>query len=244
MRGPQRCRDWLFVAALAMFLGFWIAALTGGIPSPPPSQKQSQTASDNSTDQNGPLTDFWNWITKDSIGFFTFVLAIVASSQGALIWRQGNLARKEFIATHRPRIFVQSVSIVDSATPTAFFEIVNGGESDAILIEWSGVLYSQDIDKLFRPSFGPIKRPTVKRCVLTPGRWETIDYSTGEIISTWKDFSYKLGFGSEMGKFFLVGKIVYEGLDNIRRNTGFCRMYDRGTRMWRPVEKSEYEYTY
>jgi hypothetical protein len=66
------------------------------------------------------------------IAVFTIVLARVTGRQARLSREAINLARSEFIATHRPRIVLKEVSFVDSQI---HYMLVNTGDTKATVIE-------------------------------------------------------------------------------------------------------------
>lgn len=204
-------------------------------------------------------TDFWCWITDpdhitaiSTFGIFTFtiVLAFVGWCQARLTRDAIQLARDEFNATHRPRIFVQRIS--DSwdgrDNKPAFIEIaiVNGGDSPAFITEFLGALYIQDADSAFQVPLKPERSVKYSDRRLAVGEWDTLEIKIDDISM------FYIGFAQQSKdlpiekrtRLYGIGSVTYRGDDGVTRQTGFCREYSQSTGMWSAVEKSEYEYTY
>jgi hypothetical protein len=66
--------------------------------------------------QYSPLSDWWNWITKDSVSFFTFVLAIftgilavVSILQGVFLYRADGFNRDSLTSVQRAFLFIKTI---------------------------------------------------------------------------------------------------------------------------------------
>lgn len=189
------------------------------------------------------------WVAR-----FTAVLARVTGEQARLTNEGIKLARDEFNATHRPKIFVQAVAVTDKGSRTvlkgygihnpakAIITIANGGDAPAFIIEWRAVIYYQGADAAFTPGLdvAPVQLPDENAAGISPGVFEHLGHSQVHAISDeWARFV------NEGGAMFFIGRITYQGADRIRRNTGFCRRYDpEDTGAWRIVKDSEYEFAY
>ena len=100
---------------------------------------------------NVPCT-FIDWITKPdnltaastgAIAFFTLVLTLVSSWQACLI-------RREFIASHRPRViirFIEGPEFGEDKVEFISITVANVGGSEAKIIEFGGDLARRDKEK-------------------------------------------------------------------------------------------------
>jgi hypothetical protein len=188
----------------------------------------------------------------------TAVATLVMAAFTGTLWfvtkRSVDLGRAEFEATHRPKIFVQTVTVTDKGTRTirdgqthrtparAIITIANGGDNPAFIIEWRAIIYYQNPDAAFTPGLDvePLQRPKINAHGISPGEFEDIGHTQMHAVDDdWETFL------NEGGRMFFIGRIAYQGVDKIKRNTGFCREYDPNEAgAWRPVKESEYEYTY
>jgi hypothetical protein len=87
---------------------------------------------------------FWERTTSDPVAFFTLVLAVSTIGLGLAticLYRAGNrqlnLARQEFIATHRPRVvvrFIQGPFHDENGFEFVSITLVNVGETKATIV--------------------------------------------------------------------------------------------------------------
>jgi hypothetical protein len=205
----------------------------------------------------GPFALLWGMhILDDHNGLVTAIATIFIAGFTATLYsvtgRAVKLANDEFVATHRPKIFVHSVAVTAKGRrgnpridrpfepARAIITIVNGGESWATIIEWCAVIYYQSPQAAFTPRLGDSQKPQADAPLIVPGQWEDLGHNQANVVdSDWEQFV------AEGGRMFFIGKITYEGPDKIRRNTGFCREHDaKDAGAWRRVTDSEYEYAY
>lgn len=202
------------------------------------------------------LTRYTGQLSRWTFALFmaTVVLGLLGLGGGILSYRQFRLARTEFIATHRPKLFVQTVTVTNKGTrivrngkmhhtpASAIITVANGGDTPAFIIEWQAVIYYQRPEAAFTPGLGtePIQRPKIDAAGIIPGEFQKIGHTQMHVVDDdWEEF---VNAGGQM---FFIGRITYQGADKIKRNTGFCRRYDSSEAgAWRPVKESEYEYTY
>lgn len=186
------------------------------------------------------------------MAFFSFTLWFVTN-------KSVNLARAEFNATHRPRIIVQDVNIINKGIPGTLiddgraidghvdtkliFTVMNCGELPAFIKEWRCIIYYQKCDTAFSPELesAQAKRPSADAPGIGAGEFELIGYHQITSISDdWRHFCSSAG-----GRMYFIGRVTYCGNDGVVRNTGFCRSYDRlDLGAWRKVADSEYEYVH
>lgn len=193
----------------------------------------------------GPFVLFWIIQSIDEHnGLITAFATVVMAAFTGTLWfvtkKAVDLARAEFIATHRPRVRLQKVVHWDfgEKDSPASVEIViaNAGESSATIICWRAVLYIQTHDTAFWPDLNESTERTPAEFSLSAGasraviaKQETAYWTSGDLMAG----------EAEM---FLVGDISYIGGDGITRSTGFARRFAKGH--WKPVRDSEYEYAY
>lgn len=233
----------------------------------PPNSKANQSANHQTTNVQKPVSleerlarsdeRLGDW--TEAVAIFTFFLTVATIALAAISLRQIKLGRDEFIATHRPRIFVQTVSITENGksveryasedraktTPCeGIITVSNGGDSAAFIVEWQSIVYLQLSGAVFRPPLdvAAVQRPKPNSPGISPGVIESIKHF--QVSPTDRDWrQYQQGVGHRM---FFIGRISYEGPDKIRRRTGFCREWDKalGEGRWKTVKDSEYEYAY
>ena len=197
----------------------------------------------------------WKWLSDPAnltaiatlvIAIFTVVLAIVSYYQARLTRQTIDLARDEFSATHRPRLFVQSVIVRSygrgepNETPARMiFHMINGGDARCRLLDWEATIYFQTDEAMFQPKFGATLYNTDKeKYVLAPGEAGTLEVEQ-------RHDSLGVGqFDVGLARLFVLGRLTYQGDDGISRAPGFCREYSRDDGMWHIMKDSEYEYAY
>jgi hypothetical protein len=203
------------------------------------------------------LTFFWQIIkaTNDygsaltalatiAVACFTGTLWWVAAGQYDLIADQIDLARKEFIATHRPRIVLHSLKIShrsdESESAPIEFRYVNSGDSVGYVKEVGTKLVYQQEDMLQSDLDFHVRiiSPPMKIESGEFGFSLTSDKSIPDLILS-TDVSI-----TDYIKFFCAAYIVYTDDLGTVRQIGFCRQYDPATDRWMKVKDSEYEYSY
>lgn len=106
-------------------------------------------------------------ITDSFLALFTFLLVVVGGIQGRLIRDQINLARDEFISTHRPKLIVRQFQLesADSDQPIKVaFSIINIGSTEATVrhitaqvVLWNGKHFEKPgINPLINPIANPV----------------------------------------------------------------------------------------
>lgn len=169
--------------------------------------------------------------------------------------RQTDLLQHEFVAVHRPRISVRNfyfhklkgvggipdlpIGIQNGSLFTGQYYVVNIGGSIAQVVEIDCSVWDEEEDGPL-----PMRRPYEGR-VGTP---MNVDLHPGQSIIG--IFSKRTPFsGNAMAraigrlKIFVVGKVVYKDEVGIRRQVGFCRMYDPTRDRFVPIEDIDYEYS-
>ena len=181
-------------------------------------------------------------IATAAIAGFTYTLYISTKESARITNDALKLARDEFIATHRPRIFVQTVFLADFGElgeSLIDFWAVNAGETNAKIVSFFAFPYILDPGGEFIPNFDKPGPTTPKDAlVLAPGEPVLIRAASASIVSEY--MNHVVG-ESEL---FVVGQVEYMGDDKISRVTGFCREYMRGEGVYRTTGDQAHEYAY
>jgi hypothetical protein len=165
----------------------------------------------------------------------------IAAVQARLTKSSLDIAREEFISTHRPKIIVYGVdfggspNVAESQIPVTF-RYVNSGVSTAYVTQ-IGSRVLKLVNKLTLPNdvqfrLAEIPFPVEVKSGMH-GFGITIDkmapYSPRALTKEWV---------------VCVGYLVYEDDNGTKRQTGFCREYDHASKRWKPVKDDDYEYSY
>jgi hypothetical protein len=175
------------------------------------------------------------------IAVFTIVLALVGYFQARLIRKTIDLARQEFIATHRPKIKFHTAEITrrvnegdDVNRIGASILCFNVGESVAKNVEVRGQIFAGSNFAV------DVQRPKVKTFseVLSGDKLRAeinSDYPVVDVAS-----------GKRRGvDYHCIGWIAYWDENGLRRETGFCLRAEFSDRdRWVSAGKPEYEYDY
>jgi hypothetical protein len=161
------------------------------------------------------------------IAIFTIVLVLVTRRQARLSRESIDLARSQFIATHRPRIVLKDVSFVDGQL---LYMLVNTGDTEATVVE------SWILDELVRT--GQPIRPLrsaghhdLGRLILAGG--EIRDLTHDPKMGAFMRVPDMMRIGVEdqppmIGEIYFTGAILYSDNAGIRRRSVFRRRWDRG----------------
>ncbi len=165
-----------------------------------------------------------------------------------------DLARKEFISTHRPRLIVRRVS-VDTVRGTGIsdvlkveFVVANIGDTKAKIIEMSTRIWFPE-SSLNLPAVPPYGESTYPGRSFESGASGPMTHiDSAEMLARFQSQIKLAAFtavdgGSDSGPAFLfIGYIVYE--DELKRKcrTAFCRIYNFATQRFDPIPHPDYEY--
>lgn len=143
-----------------------------------------------------------------------------------------DLARKEFISTHRPKIILRDAYCIDNEIDSPIevhYILVNSGETTARII-----LSVLELKLIYGPGFGAETPPSIQPdqndigdLSLDPGEEVARTYSGTRCWRTDDGSRFKSNYSYE-GVFF-CGHIIYEDLNGIKRHTAFWRRYDLDT---------------
>jgi hypothetical protein len=178
------------------------------------------------------------------IGIFTWVLAWVTSRQARLTREIIDLAREEFVSTHRPKIIVRGLEfaggIPGGEKPIKVaFRYVNAGDTKAEITTIGSKLMH-----MFKPTLSSgidfkhekLHPPIEVKCGMHGIRLTVDELEPSD------PFLLNAVAGSH--KLICVGYIRYRDDNGTIRQTGFCREYDAPSNRWIPVKDDEYEYSY
>jgi hypothetical protein len=183
--------------------------------------------------------EFITALATATIAWFTYTL----SKSTRRLW---NLARQEFISTHRPKLVVRELLMLepenDERTIAVQYVIANIGEGNARIVEsWVEVKFSRD------RRLWPIQRAEganlIGNTLLRPGTHvfreqgssvSLLSLATGRQI-------FQAGHHPVQIVFFR-GFIIYLDDNLVRRKTAFCRIWNWESRRFDRVDDPDYEY--
>lgn len=169
-----------------------------------------------------------------------------------------DLARKEFIAGHRPKLIVRRVSLHwnDSLNKITGIEYVvaNIGDNPGTIIESNATIHWLDIHPGFvMPGIGflPAESPydddtqsmgndTFKTGTSAPFIENTDTINDVSLENTRKEHVILL----RPQELYFLGYILYKDEVGTIRRTAFCRLYDYRTMRFYAVDDPDYEYAY
>lgn len=178
----------------------------------------------------------------------------LTEKQAELAREQHELQRWQFLNTHRPRLIIRGISLVDgdgdyfkrgSKNPEIQFEIINIGGSKATIIK-SNATFAQ-IDDPF-PPIPPYSQDnnTIKHTIREAGQStapETLEinnFEIGRIVNSWKGKTITNG---DKSLFYFLGYVHYADDIGNERRMAFCRRYNPATKRFIAIEDPAYEYT-
>lgn len=194
------------------------------------SQPQTQAETQEVAAVEGPspddrIADYTLWLT-----IFTAVLGVGTL---ALWWetrRAGNLARAEFIASHRPSVIVRAIRSPeqrdyyakalagDTEQPMQwlFIALANVGESDATIVE-----FTCDYRVIFKDEANSIEPIPLGTATVNPGTPIIIKVGEQKLFEV-TSATIKSGTGY-IGTKVVSGRVQYADLNGVVRSTGFGR---------------------
>ena len=172
--------------------------------------------------------------------------------QADILTKQKEIARIEFIATHRPRLRVRNVVVkpvsVTGFKPTVFHPgqfvsgqcyIANSGGSAAHITEaHCDVFITSNPLPMERPYEGQDGNSAIKLTIEAGTSVPLPFQSTSQISS--RESEDILSGGNY--RIYVMGWVEYSDDMNIMRRTAFCRKYDFIRRRFYPVDDPDYEH--
>jgi hypothetical protein len=182
------------------------------------------------------------------IALFTYVLYRSTNNLWKVSKEQIDLARDEFLFTHRPRLKVRRVFIPPpielmlGQELNASIEIVNIGGNEATIF-WSRyrIYFGKDDYSIVGHYVPPHVLPG-GRVVFEPGSryiFELVDRVPQNVAESGTLIRPK--FGEDDWKMYIIGEVRYQDRLGTIRHLGFCRKM-QGDHRFRAVNDPDYEY--
>ena len=166
-----------------------------------------------------------------------------------------DLARKEFISTHRPKLVVRRISLneVNGAGVwniiAAEYVIANVGDSTATIVSTSERLWLPTAKENL-PSIPPYAEPVTHSLILEAGLSLVFKhYATDDDLlkkyqqsSAYTDSSISEGRTDSGPELLFLGYIVYKDDLDRKRKTAFLRRSNYITKRFSPIKEPDYEY--
>jgi hypothetical protein len=174
------------------------------------------------------------------IGIFTLVLTIVSGGQARLTRQAIELANKEYISSHRPRIILRHV-IFDAEE--IVFWLVNVGDTAATIVE--SRLRAEFIEEGTR--LRPIHSHTYNDLgplVFEGGETKGLTYPVSSGFSyAIKNPTTPSGMGGLRGSCYFAGSLIYVDKNRVKRQSAFRRRWDaEGMTFVRLQDERDQEY--
>jgi hypothetical protein len=171
-----------------------------------------------------------------AIGFFTYILYKATNRQAQLTRDAIELGNREFSSTHRPKLRVRKVTLyqlVDGSSVTVQYEIVNIGDTDAILT-FADANVGTRRGGGNRLGSADYQGPRTIR----PGETFLVRFDTSLV---WQDSSIYSRLDLD-----IWGKVNYSDANKIERRTEFERFPERTgeTNQFVRAEKPDPDYEY
>jgi hypothetical protein len=175
------------------------------------------------------------------IAAFTGTLWIATSRQGQLTFDSLDLARKEFISTHRPRVivrFIQGPSHNAEGHEVIFVTVVNVGANPAIIEAIGGDLARRNKKgEWVSPGLSATPK-TIHPVRLISGQRHTFTVTANK-PNTDAEIAADPPDEHEL---CAVGAVNYRDGNRVFRETGFFRIYDESSKRFIAPKDSEFEY--
>jgi hypothetical protein len=191
------------------------------------------------------------------VAAFTIVLALVTGRQARLSREAIDLARSEFVATHRPKLRVRNVVLENPLRAELrrwyVFEpgqgvqghlyVGNIGDSAAMIINsHCRVFWTKEPLPMERPYENEIGNDFLGHAVLAAGAATIGTFFSFELI---QDEAHAIGLGRDGWKLYVMGWVTYADATATPRRTSFCREYkvleNSGRGRLFPVDNLDYE---
>jgi len=249
------------LAAIALFLALnFLLSVGGHEPANSAGYQQTDGQTQSAGTDNKPEQG-WAAIWRDPMSVFTGIIAaltLVLAVSTVFLWVETkrtaeaaaatiDLARQEYIASHRPRLVVRFVSEGRRASeggdrPIYFVTVANIGDTEATI---TGVGADAGLrDKYNKRWIGPglytfaegRPPPLPPEPILLAGEHRSyhLDPMSGTTATGHDD--------SDTLEACVAGEIVYTDKNGVTRRTGFLWAYDQATKRFVKSEESQYFY--
>jgi hypothetical protein len=180
------------------------------------------------------------------IGVFTYVLARITHRQAKLTRESIDLARDEFVSTHRPKIVVRYFTPKSNEprheTSMVVCRFVNAGVTRATVQHVNGIVLNASYP--LRPGVDFDKWELKPPMSLMSGQEGSFDIGCDSLLVEIASAASQDERLSVEHRIFCVGEIIYKDDLGRFRKTGFLRSYDFKAKRWVKDQESEYEYAY
>jgi hypothetical protein len=184
-----------------------------------------------------------------AIAIFTYFLVKVSSRQAILTRESVDLARSEFIASHRPKVIARwfdEEGLRKGKMALVHFTAVNAGDSAAILTHigsdvgalQGGAWLGEGVDYTPTRLPHPVRLESGGSVIFSCGSTAPLEISADKFAF----MPTMIGLGEVPPKICAVGEIVYRDLNDVQRRTGFLRSYNAMLERFETVADSDYEY--
>lgn len=228
-----------------------------------PTPKTVAEAAQEAADRLAKATaDSWMLAFTGILAVFTVVLAVstialwrVTKKSADAVKQAADVARDEFLSTHRPKLIVRRIATkeIKGAHDTlgVDFVIANIGDTAAKIIEISTKLWHEQSGEVLEdfPARPPYGASTSVSITIQSGESYMYTHAGEEILLSLVPFeegytkvSVPKGRATSGSDFLFLGYIVYEDGLRKKRRTAFCRRYDFGTKRFTPIDDPDYEY--
>ena len=181
---------------------------------------------------------------NDIVAFGTLIIGVSTLFLWDTTRQTTQLAREEFVATHRPRIIFHTFeqSTDEGGGIGLHIDYVNAGSTDARIVRAESSIFF--IDSSIRPGARMTETAALKNKILSSGErgtWlvESDITRFGPAIE-----EMRKARGQSARRLTCIGQITYTDVAGAERRTGFCRCYDAGLDVWKRVKNRNYEYSY
>jgi hypothetical protein len=171
------------------------------------------------------------------IAIFTRTLWLASVEQSRLTRESIDLARAEYISTHRPRLRIRRVRarLTDGEAIVVHFVVLNCGDTNAKVDRYEATLHV---------CTGPGKdamqeRLSIIGADLVGGQSELIISAPSSFIFS---SAWKVGERHSGAKVEVRGTFEYADDNNVVRRTGIWRVYSADSARFEPVDDPDYEY--
>ena len=218
-----------------------IALTRGALPGKPLYVESTCDENDSAAECN---KRWWQRLWTDPIAVFTFALMVFTGLLVLVSNRQVNLARQEFISTHRPKIIVRAFEmgnpqLPDEETIFVMFVAQNIGDSPAHIEEIRTRIFILPNGTEI-PSNAVLQNSIPIEITLQGGERELFPSDDGTVPLPGQGVQI---FATTMN-LYCVGIVRYADDMGAIRETGFCRQWHFRANRWETITSSEYEYAY
>jgi hypothetical protein len=179
---------------------------------------------------------FMTALATGAIAWFTYSLRNSTNEQGRLTQQSIDLARQEYVSTHRPKLRVRHIRprLRHGEPISVHCTVVNIGETSARLDRYEVTVATF-----------PINGPKLQESIILKGHDLVGGQSEVFFTERGTSFTYDESWNLDQphgGPMFIRGILEYLDDNNVIRRTGFSRKYNPTTNSFSFVDDPEFEY--